>query len=235
MENIEVGDAPRRAGNNNHTVIVLDRSGSMESLRELAVNSLNEQIQAAKSADGNYQKFITVLPFSTVVDDLLLATAEARLVPDQYFSLRDYQPSGMTAFYDAVGAAIRMMENYDVDGASFLFLLISDGQENASVNFTKDLLKEMIQSKQDKGNWTFTFQGANIRKQDILDLGIPEGNIHASEATWDIESFSGASQMRLMGTQSYYTQMNASYSARDSGENTSLRSESFYSGGDSAE
>jgi len=91
-----------------------------------------------------------------------------------------YVPNGTTAMLDAVGQTLKRFEKKvkDSENTYYLVIIISDGEENDSKEFTHERIAEMIQKRQQTGRWTFSYMGAN---QDLSDLSkrlnIPKSNV----------------------------------------------------------
>ncbi len=151
--------------------LVVDRSGSMSSVRDDAEGGVNAFI--AKQAQEPGEALLTLVQFDTEYEFLHKGVSIGQ-VP-RY----ELHPRGMTALLDAVGRAINetgerlaAMDEKDRPGL-VIFVVMTDGHENSSKEFTKAQIKEMIERQQRAYNWHFTFLGAN---QDAFaeagDLGI---------------------------------------------------------------
>jgi hypothetical protein len=93
-----------------------------------------------------------------------------------------YQPHGWTALLDAVGTAIRQLETYDAD--AYIVLIVTDGAENHSREFTAAQIRELVTQKEATGTWTFVFLGANIDAWAVAQtLGMQRGNVAQFSAT----------------------------------------------------
>jgi hypothetical protein len=162
--------------------IVMDCSGSMGSIRNEAIAMYNEQIKTIKRAAKGIDTKVTFVTFSTTPNKpLIFNESVEKLKP---LTPEDYIPNGWTAMYDAVGQtvdAFSSLKEFKDPNCSFLFIILSDGQENYSREFTADGISGRIKMLQNGGRWTFTYLGAN---QDLSTvsrtLNIPIGNTH----TW---------------------------------------------------
>lgn len=143
-------------------VFILDRSGSMSGLESDTIGGFNAMLEKQKKQAGACL-VSTVLfdSFSTVLHDRLPLEEVARMTEG------DYQVGGCTALIDALGDAIRHIGNIhkyarkeDVP-AHTLFVIMTDGMENASRRFSSDEVKQMIERQKNRG-WEFLFIGANI-------------------------------------------------------------------------
>ena len=136
--------------------LVLDRSASMGSCREAALDSINEQIGSIKKHSkkgGN--TFVSLILFDDTIDVLYENVPVADVSP---LELNDYVLGGCTALRDAMLTAIETMEGKQdrKKNQGFLTVLISDGQENAS-GTTNEQLRSRIQELEGTDKWTFTY------------------------------------------------------------------------------
>lgn len=139
--------------------LVIDRSGSMEAIREDAEGGINaflrDQAQTGNSAN------LTIVQFDTEYEFV------CRGIPIQSAPPYKLVPRGTTALLDAVGRAInetgeRLAKTPEADRPGLVtFVVMTDGQENSSREFSKAQIREMIEHQQQKYGWQFTFLGAN--------------------------------------------------------------------------
>ena len=144
-------------------VFILDRSGSMSGLEADTIGGFNAMIEKQKREPGEAL-------VSTVLFDHECAVIHDR-VPIQRvpaLTARDYAVRGSTALLDAIGGAVHHIGNVhkyarpeDVP-AQTLFVITTDGMENASHRYRSDEIKQMIQRQKKKYGWDFLFLGANI-------------------------------------------------------------------------
>ncbi len=151
--------------NNNLTelVFILDRSGSMSGLESDTIGGFNAMIEKQKKEDGKaYVSTILFDNYSEVLHD------RVNLKDIPQMTDKDYTVRGCTALIDAIGGAIKHIANIhkyarpeDVP-AHTMFVITTDGMENASHRFTSDDVKKMIEHQKEKYGWEFLFIGANI-------------------------------------------------------------------------
>ncbi len=160
-------------------VCILDRSGSMSGLEADTIGGFNAMINKQKETKG------TVLVTTILFDDTAVMLHDRlSLSHIRPLTKKDYVPGGCTALLDAVGAAIdrlAIIHAYarpeDVP-AHTLFVIITDGEENASCRYTYADVKRAMKQQQEHG-WEFLFLGANIDAAETAEnLGIDHG--HAS-------------------------------------------------------
>lgn len=144
-------------------VFILDRSGSMAGLEADTIGGFNAMIEKQKQEEGGC--YVSTLLFDTTVDVI-----HDRLPLDKVPALTDkeYYVRGCTALLDAVGRAIHHIGNIhkyarkeDVPEKT-LFVITTDGMENASREYTYERVRHMIERQEKKYGWEFLFLGANI-------------------------------------------------------------------------
>lgn len=155
-------------------VFILDRSGSMQGLESDTIGGFNSLLEKQKRQPG--EALVSTVLFdsqSEVLHDRVKLSS-VRPITD-----RDYFVRGCTALLDAVGGAIRHIGNIhkyarpeDVPEHT-LFVVITDGMENASHRYTARQVREMILRQKERYGWEFLFLGANIDAVETAgDLGI---------------------------------------------------------------
>ena len=155
-------------------VFILDRSGSMAGLEKDTIGGFNAMLEKQRQGEG--QALISTVLFSNesaVIHDRV----DAREVPP--LTEREYFVCGCTALLDAVGGAIRHIGNVHKYAREedrperTLFVITTDGMENASRRYNAQRVREMIQRQKARYGWEFLFLGANIDAVDTAArLGI---------------------------------------------------------------
>ncbi len=144
-------------------VFILDRSGSMRGLEEDTIGGYNSLIDKQKKEEG--EVYISTVLFDDQVEVLhdRVKLEEVKLITD-----KEYYVRGCTAFLDALGGAIHHIGNVhkyareEDRPEKTLFIITTDGQENASRQYSYDKVKKMVECQQEKYGWEFLFLGANI-------------------------------------------------------------------------
>ncbi len=144
-------------------VFILDRSGSMAGLENDTIGGFNAMLEKQKKLDG--ECFVTTILFDNE-SEFIHDRVKLQDIPKLTYN--DYTVRGCTALIDALGGAIEHIEkihkyarNEDVPSQT-MFVITTDGQENASRHFTSRKVKKMIEQKKEKNGWEFLFIGANI-------------------------------------------------------------------------
>ena len=144
-------------------VFILDRSGSMAGMVEDTIGGFNSMLNKQRGEEG--ECLLSTIMFSTssqVVHD----RADIKNVPE--LTKQDYIPGGCTALLDAIGDAIHHIGNVhkyarnEDRPAHTLFVITTDGMENASRRYSAEKVKQMIERQKSKYGWEFLFLGANI-------------------------------------------------------------------------
>ena len=151
-------------------VFILDRSGSMSGLEKDTIGGFNAMIEKQKREAGS--ALISTVLFDNVSYVLHDRTSLAHISP---LTERDYFVGGCTALLDAIGGAIHHIGNVHKYARSedvpenTLFVITTDGMENASHKYSCDKVKKMIEHQKEKFGWEFLFLGANIDAVETAD------------------------------------------------------------------
>ncbi len=165
-------------------VFILDRSGSMAGLERDTIGGFNAMIEKQKKQEG--ECLVNTVLFSNDAEVIHDRVPLERIEP---MTDRDYTVGGCTALLDAIGGAIRHISTVykyarpeDVPEHT-LFVITTDGMENASRRFSADEVRAMIERQKREHGWEFLFVGANIDAvQTAKRFGIAEDravNYHA--------------------------------------------------------
>lgn len=153
----------KKENNITELVFILDRSGSMSGLESDTIGGFNAMITKQKKEDG--EAYVSTILFDNV-SEVLYDRVPLKEIPKM--TAKDYTVRGCTALIDAIGGAIKHIRNIhkyvrpeDVP-AHTMFIITTDGQENASHRFSSDEVKKMIEHQKAEYGWEFLFIGANI-------------------------------------------------------------------------
>ncbi|WP_456272326.1 vWA domain-containing protein [Bacillus sp. AK031] len=165
-------------------VFLIDRSGSMAGLESDTIGGFNGFVKRQCEMEG--ETVLTTVLFDDQYE-ILWQGAEAHKIK---LTDREYYVRGCTALLDAVGKTIsevgRRLDQTPEERkpGNVIFVITTDGLENASREFSYEKIKHMISHQQEKYNWEFIFMGANIDvAQEADHLGIHAENAYDFEAT----------------------------------------------------
>ena len=166
-------------------VLIIDKSGSMDAIKEDAIGGFNAFLEQQRTIDREAD--VTFALF----DDRYQLVHDGKDIRDVGdLTEETYQPSGMTALLDAVGRTVdRVGQRLDSleDGQkpdNVIVFILTDGKENASSDYGKDKVKEMIEHQESKYSWEFIYGGANHDAfAEAGGLGIKNKNTFHFEAT----------------------------------------------------
>lgn len=135
--------------------MVLDESGSMALIRDTVISSFNEYLEDRKKDEG--ENYFTLIKFNTQYKKVC-----TNLTPKNVDKLttNSYTPSGMTALYDALGRTINEIDAVLEKDDRVLIVILTDGQENSSVEYTRETIFSLIKEKEATGRYTFVYLGA---------------------------------------------------------------------------
>jgi uncharacterized protein YegL len=144
-------------------VFILDKSGSMSGLEKDTIGGYNSMLAKQQAVDGECH--ITTVLFD---NDYELLHDRIDLKAVSPITEREYQVGGSTALLDAIGRTIHKIGNAqrntadDYRAEKVIFVIITDGEENASREYSAEKVKAQIERQKTKYGWEFIFLGANI-------------------------------------------------------------------------
>jgi len=153
--------------------VVLDRSGSMQSVRNDTIGGFNAFLKTQKEAPG--EALFTLVQFDDQYE-VVYSGKNIKDVPD--LTEKTFVPRGMTALLDAIGRTINATGSRlatmpeDERPSKVIFVILTDGDENASKELTKEKVNELIKHQTEAYQWDFVFLGAN---QDAIKAGASMG------------------------------------------------------------
>lgn len=149
--------------NRTELVFILDRSGSMSGLEDDTIGGYNAMLRKQQQEPGEVR--VTTVLFDDRIELLHDRLDLAAISP---LTGRDYYARGCTALLDAIGSTIHKIGNVQRSAApeyradKVLFVITTDGYENASREYSADKIRAMVRRQQEKYGWEFIFLGANI-------------------------------------------------------------------------
>ena len=203
--------------NYTHVVLLIDRSGSMSTVHSETINGLNHFVEQQRAVDGK------CLLDAWGFDDKLEQVIDSLPVADvKAFTNEDFTPRGWTALCDSIGVVVKSLgDRFSALKESdrprrVLFVIMTDGHENASQGYTYDSVREMIIHQTDVYSWDFVFLGADIDVPKVQShLGIADAYTFNKMDVGDAIAAVGkaAAGYRTSGTQSFHSNivLNSTY------------------------
>ena len=148
---------------NTELVFILDQSGSMGGLEADTIGGFNAMLKKQQATDGACS--ITTVLFDNryeLLHDRIDIKAVGRMTD------KEYQVGGSTALLDAIGRTVHKIDNAqkhtaeDYRAEKVLFVIITDGEENSSREYTAEMVRALIERQKEQYGWEFIFLGANI-------------------------------------------------------------------------
>ncbi len=174
-----------------HNLIILDESGSMESIKEPIIRGFNELVQTVKGIEKDFpeqEHLISFVTFNGRGRNVIHFTEPAAKL--EAINSRKYQPNSSTPLYDAMGDSITSLRqalekktDYNV-----LVTILTDGEENASKEYNGDAIKKLVEEMKQSG-WTFTYIGTD---HDIEKFAM---NISINNTMYFKKDLSGVNDM----------------------------------------
>ena len=190
---------------------VIDQSGSMSGSEGPTIEGFNSQLktlQQLKKENPENEYLVSVTYFE---DEVMEIMKFAPIEQIQLLSRENYRPGGLTALLDGIGKSIESIrKNYDQEIrenlASVVMVILTDGGENASKFYTRNLVAEMIKELDVTGKWTFSFLGADLDAvQASNNLNIRKENI----ISFSKENYSGIMNQMSSSIRNYETMKSA--------------------------
>ena len=168
-----------------HNLIILDESGSMESIKPSIINGFNELVQSIKGIQEQFpeqEHFISIVSFNGFGNKIMHFMDEVSKL--NTIDSSNYKPDAITPLYDAMGFSftkikqlLELKTNYNV-----LVTILTDGEENASKEYSGIAIKTMIEELSE-GNWTFTYIGTDHDVEKMAaNLSIKNSMVFAKNA-----------------------------------------------------
>lgn len=144
-----------------YVAFVLDKSGSMEGLKDSTISAFNEQLQEhRRNGSLGGDTTLSLIQFSGSVEETFFNIPIDEI--DGELDKSQYTPTGSTAMYDAIGYTLNKLQRFDEPGdVGFLVIILSDGQENASRKYTGKEIAALRQELESTGRWTFQYIGCD--------------------------------------------------------------------------
>jgi len=149
-------------------VCVIDRSGSMDHMRMDAIGGFNTFLEKQQKKEKN--TLFTMVLFDSPMSENIVMYNGIKIKDVKPLTTETYIPRNGTALYDALGETIAKVEERHVameNKPQVLFLILTDGEENSSKEYTQEKIKEKIEKLQKDSEWQFVYIG--VTSDFILD------------------------------------------------------------------
>ena len=144
-------------------LIIIDESGSMQSIKTAAIDSVNETIQTIRSSQKKHEDQEHYVSLVTFNDDVKTIYECVPVDEVKELTAETYQPACCTALYDAMGISLNALRKKVAEDDKVLVTVVTDGYENASKEYSGKAIKALVDELKTKG-WVFAYIGAN---QDV--------------------------------------------------------------------
>ena len=162
--------------------VILDKSGSMNSKVQDVIGGFNLYIsELAKEPAVEYGFTLTLFDTAVAMKYNSVPLAQVAKLDES-----GYRPSGNTALLDAIGNTVQTVNSAGFD--KIITVIMTDGEENSSREWTLQGIRELVRSKESVGNWTFVFLGANL---DAFTQGTNLGMATLNSVRYDAGNYLG--------------------------------------------
>ena len=152
--------------------VIMDSSGSMEEIQDDAIGSFNTFLADKKKLYTNSRMSIVLFD-----NEYIIHMKDMPIIEIQPLNRKSYRPKGSTALLDAIGRTINAIENREHVSEEILIAVLTDGRENSSKEYSLDLIKEMIQDRENIG-WDFIYLSADPSAfNDARNMGFASSKI----------------------------------------------------------
>lgn len=191
---------------------IQDRSGSMASCWEETLSGFKayvETLKADQQKDNEVEYLFTLTTFDTQIENPYLGIPMASVDVDE---LKKHGPRGATALYDAVGKTLQAIDDDKTitfeKAIVIIVIIVTDGEENSSKEYSKDACHAAIDQRIKRGNWTFTYLGTQPETWDeasSLGMGVGASATYSAQnagATYATMAAASANMARSVHAQS---------------------------------
>lgn len=152
-----------------HNLIILDESGSMQSIKQATIQGFNEIVQTIKGVERQFpeqEHFVTLVTFNSLGIKTKFFARKVKNLKE--IDENTFQPDALTPLHDAIGISVnKLRQKIEKEkDCSVLVTILTDGAENDSKEYSHAAIKKLIEEMKGKG-WTFTYIGANHEVEEV--------------------------------------------------------------------
>ena len=162
-------------------LIIIDESGSMQSIKKEAIDSVNETIQTIRGAQRKHEEQEHLVTLVTFNDDVKSVYECVPVNEVKELTAESYCPDCCTALYDAMGMSLNALRRSVADVDTVLVTIVTDGYENSSKEYDGKAIKALVDELKAKG-WVFAYIGANHDVESAA-INISITNVMSFEAS----------------------------------------------------
>lgn len=162
-------------------LIIIDESGSMQSIKKEAIDSVNETIQTIRSAQCKHEEQEHLVTLVTFNDDVKSVYECVPVNEVKELTAENYCPDCCTALYDAMGMSLNALRKSVAEVDTVLVTIVTDGYENSSKEYDGKAIKALVDELKAKG-WVFAYIGANHDVESAA-INISITNVMSFEAS----------------------------------------------------
>ena len=162
-------------------LIIIDESGSMQSIKKETIDSVNETIQTIRSAQRKHEEQEHLVTLVTFNDDVKSVYECVPVNEVKELTAENYCPDCCTALYDAMGMSLNVLRKSVAEVDTVLVTIVTDGYENASREYDGKAIKALVDELKAKG-WVFAYIGANHDVESAA-INISITNVMSFEAS----------------------------------------------------
>ena len=164
-----------------YNLIIIDESGSMNYIKQAAIDNVNETIQTIRAAQNEHEEqehYVSLVTFNNEVKTICECVPVDEV---KELTAETYCPDCMTALYDAMGISLNALRKQVADDDKVVVTVVTDGLENASREYHCNSIKALVEELKEK-DWVFAYIGANHDVKAAADA-ISITNTFCFEAT----------------------------------------------------